>query len=83
MVAASVGAGFPDGVGEFVDQAAAGGQFLPQLPASAVAGCLEVFEADAGRGQFRDTATHRNVPWWNTRPTRLSSPIRGRLLSSG
>ena len=48
MVAASGRDGFPDGVGEFVDQAAAGGQFLPQLPASAVAGCLEVFEADAG-----------------------------------
>jgi len=54
MVAASVGTGSRTGwVSSFVDQAAAGGQFLPQLPASAVAGCLEVFEADACRGQFR------------------------------
>ena len=29
------------------------GQFLPELPAAPVPGRLQVFEADAGRGQFR------------------------------
>ena len=44
--------GFSDGVGEHVDQAAPGGQFLVQFAAPPVPGGLQVFEADAGRGQL-------------------------------
>jgi hypothetical protein len=44
--------GFRDGVGEHVDQAAAGGQFAAEFASPSVPGGLEVFEADAGRGEL-------------------------------
>jgi len=43
---------FADGVGEGVDQAASVGQLVVQFAAATVTGRLQVFEADAGRGQL-------------------------------
>jgi hypothetical protein len=40
------------GVGEHVDQAAAGGQFAAEFASPSVPGGLQVFEADAGRGEL-------------------------------
>ena len=65
---------FPDGVGEGVDEAAAVGQLGAQIAATPVPGRLQVFEADAGRGQLGGHCDTENSLRWKTR---ISARSRG------